>query len=111
MEKLSATMNAGVDAEMNAGMGGVAVLETVGIEEILGDVWTVEVWNDDVNSFEHVIRAFSEVLSYTVEMAERKALQIHLNGAAEVWVGGREECEHRASLLRDGYRLDARLRQ
>lgn len=85
----------------------IAPTETT-VEDLLSDMWMVVVVNDDVNTFETVIKAFCQVLEYTPEGAARKAWEIHEKGSSVVWFGGREECVGKAQRLRDGYKIDAR---
>lgn len=83
-------------------------IELTDLDDLMDDVWKVVVVNDDINTFDHVIRAFCEVLGYEVEASAKKAMEIHVTGRGDVWVGTREECVHKAQILRDGYKLDAR---
>ncbi len=53
--------------------------------------WAVVVWNDDVNTFEHVIRAFVEILGHSTTRAEQLAQRIDRDGKAVVAVRPKEE--------------------
>ncbi len=57
------------------------------------DLWAVIVWNDDVNTFEHVIRALVEILQHTTGQAERLAMRVHTTGKAVVAVRPKAEAE------------------
>jgi len=46
----------------------------------------VIVWNDDVNTFEHVIRAMVEILGHTVDRAEQLTIKVHQEGRSIVAV-------------------------
>ncbi|MGD0749477.1 MAG: ATP-dependent Clp protease adaptor ClpS, partial [Acidimicrobiales bacterium] len=46
------------------------------------DLWAVIVWNDDVTTFQTVIRAFVEIFGHSVERADQLAWKIHRTGKA-----------------------------
>lgn len=49
------------------------------------------VFNDDVNTFEHVIQVLMKVCKHTHEQAEQCTLIIHYKGKCSVKKGSREE--------------------
>lgn len=49
------------------------------------------VFNDDVNTFEHVIQVLMKVCKHTHEQAEQCTLIIHYRGKCSVKKGSREE--------------------
>ena len=49
------------------------------------------VWNDDVNTFDHVIETLIRVCSHTSEQAEQCALIVHYNGKCTVKTGSLKE--------------------
>lgn len=49
------------------------------------------VWNDNVNSFDHVIKALVEICDHTYEQAEQCALIIHSQGKYAVKNGSYDE--------------------
>lgn len=51
----------------------------------------IVVHNDDVNSFEHVIQSFMDVLKHSKEQAEQLAMIIHTKGKANVKDGTFDE--------------------
>lgn len=56
--------------------------------------WKVIVKNDDVNTFEHVIKCFTSILpNMTKERALELAQEIHITGSAVVWSGPFELAE------------------
>ncbi len=55
------------------------------------DLWAVIVWNDDVNTFSHVIKALVEILNHSLARAEQLTNQIHHSGKAVVAVRPKEE--------------------
>ena len=57
------------------------------------DLWAVIVWNDDVNTFQNVIKALVEIFNHTVERADQLAWKIHLTGKAVAAVRPKEEAE------------------
>jgi ATP-dependent Clp protease adaptor protein ClpS len=72
-------------------------LEVVITDEDLGklvddeDLWAVIVWNDDVNTFAHVIKALIEILNHSLTRAEQLTNEIHHSGKAVVAVRPKEE--------------------
>jgi ATP-dependent Clp protease adaptor protein ClpS len=61
----------------------------IDLEQELSDIGTgtpafLIVFNDDVNSFDWVIKSFMEVLDYPSDQAEQLAMMIHLKGKATV---------------------------
>ena len=57
----------------------------------LDELWAVIVWNDDVNTFQHVIKALVEILHHTLERAESLTAQVHNTGKAMVAARPKEE--------------------
>lgn len=54
------------------------------VDEDVGQVAHLVVYNDDFNTFDWVIQCFVEVLGHTVEQAEQLSLIIHFKGKATV---------------------------
>ena len=50
----------------------------------LGDLSELIVYNDDVNTFDWVIKCFMEVLQHTSQQAEQLAMMVHFKGKAIV---------------------------
>ena len=73
------------------------------IESILDveDPWAVMVWNDDVNTFDHVIKALIEILNHSRPRAEQLALRVHNTGKAVVAVRPKEEAVTAARRFQD----------
>jgi ATP-dependent Clp protease adaptor protein ClpS len=63
--------------------------ELVDVMEAIETVGTVDlvVFNDDVNTFEHVIETLIRVCEHTPEQAEQCTLLIHLKGKCAVKTG------------------------
>ena len=52
--------------------------------------YSLIVWNDDVNTFDHVIETLIEVCSHTPEQAEQCSLIVHYKGKCSVKQGDYE---------------------
>ena len=60
------------------------VLETV---ETIQDVFDLIVYNDDINTFEHVIQALVDICGHEHIQAEQCTLLIHYKGKCTVKIG------------------------
>ncbi|GAB2537126.1 ATP-dependent Clp protease adaptor ClpS [Spirosoma aerophilum] len=60
-------------------------------EVVETDVHNLVVFNDDVNTFEHVIETLIDVCGHTPEQAEQCTLLIHYKGKCSVKNGSWEE--------------------
>lgn len=60
--------------------------EDVLVEELTdtGSAYRLIVWNDDVNTFDWVIKSFIEICNHTVQQAEQCTFIVHFNGKATV---------------------------
>jgi ATP-dependent Clp protease adaptor protein ClpS len=58
--------------------------EEVLLAEDLGEEHDLIVWNDDVNTFDHVIKTLREVCKHTRMQAEQCTMIIHNNGKCGV---------------------------
>jgi ATP-dependent Clp protease adaptor protein ClpS len=65
------------------------------------DPWAVMIWNDDVNTFDHVIKALIDILNHPRARAERLALRVHNTGKAVVAVRPKEEATAAARRFQD----------
>lgn len=87
------------------------VAEPVADEEIdLKELLTsrLVVYNDDHNSFEHVIRTFMEILRHSITQAEQCAWIIHNKGKCSVKEGSFDELKpYRSAITERG--IDARI--
>ena len=63
------------------------VREKVNIKELMGLNNEIIVYNDDVNTFDHVIETLIRVCDLTPEQAEQCSLIIHYNGKCTVKTG------------------------
>lgn len=73
-------------------------------EELLVDEATVKqneivLFNDDVNTFEHVIDTLIDVCEHTPEQAEQCSLIVHYNGKCTVKTGEYSDLKPRCSRL------------
>jgi ATP-dependent Clp protease adaptor protein ClpS len=59
-------------------------LEEVEVIDKLTDIHSLIVWNDDVNTFEHVIQTLKEVCKHNSTQAEQCTMLIHYKGKCEV---------------------------
>ena len=65
-------------------------IETLELEDIIAETIAVKkliVYNDEVNTFEHVIETLIEVCGHTQEQAEQCTWIIHFNGKYAVKMG------------------------
>lgn len=59
----------------------------------------IVIYNDDVNTFDHVIATLIRICSHTPEQAEQCALIIHYKGKCTVKTGELQELEPQCSAL------------
>jgi ATP-dependent Clp protease adaptor protein ClpS len=80
--------------------------QTLTLEEILAglkEVHRLILWNDDVNSFEHVIYCMMKYLDYTELQGEKIAWKVHNEGKCAVLEGSFTEMEiYRKILQQEG---------
>jgi len=75
------------------------VLEEVLVEEQVGLNNEIIVYNDDVNTFDHVIETLIRVCSHTAEQAEQCSIIIHYKGKCTVKTGVLDELKPQCSSL------------
>ena len=63
------------------------ILEEVKIEELLGNQNTIVLFNDDVNTFDHVIQTLVKVCNHEALQAEQCAMLVHYKGKCDVKSG------------------------
>lgn len=63
------------------------ILEEVKIEELLGNQNTIVLFNDDVNTFDHVIETLVKVCNHEALQAEQCAMLVHYKGKCDVKSG------------------------
>lgn len=77
--------------------------ETYTLEELLASVkenHRLILWNDDVNTFEHVIYCLMHHLKYTETEAERIAWKVHTEGKCAILEGSFTELEVYRKILK-----------
>lgn len=77
------------------------ILEEVLVEEQVGLNNEIIVYNDDVNTFDHVIETLIRVCNHTSEQAEQCSLIIHYKGKCTVKTGVLDELKPQCSSLLD----------
>ena len=77
------------------------VLEEVLVEESTGANNEIVLFNDDVNTFDHVIKTLITVCKHTAEQAEQCALLVHYKGKCTVKTGLIEELQPQCTKLVD----------
>lgn len=75
------------------------IQEDVLIEESLGNQNEIILYNDDVNTFDHVIETLIRVCKHTSEQAEQCSILVHYKGKCTVKTGGYEELVPQCSQL------------
>ncbi|MBB6612146.1 ATP-dependent Clp protease adaptor ClpS [Pontibacter sp. Tf4] len=73
--------------------------EDVAVLEENTDLRQLIVFNDDVNTFDHVIETLIKVCGHTAEQAEQCTLLIHYKGKCTVKMGSYEELEGMCTAL------------
>lgn len=83
----------------------MAVKEKVSEQLLLDEQETLQnelvLFNDDVNTFEHVIVTLIRVCEHSPEQAEQCSLIVHHNGKCTVKTGEYEDLKPRCSALLD----------
>jgi ATP-dependent Clp protease adaptor protein ClpS len=75
------------------------VLEEVLVEESTSLNNEIILYNDEVNTFDHVIATLIRVCSHTAEQAEQCALIVHYKGKCTVKTGEYKELEPQCTQL------------
>jgi len=65
--------------------------ELVETKELLEDIYVIIVWNDNINTFDHVIECLSKYCEHTIEQAEQCTYIIHFKGKCDVKKGDKEK--------------------
>ncbi len=76
-------------------------LEAVLTKEITPILREIELYNDDFNTFDHVIDTLVKVCKHTSEQAEQCALLVHYKGKCSVKSGSMTELKPQCLLLLD----------
>ncbi|MDR6968372.1 ATP-dependent Clp protease adaptor protein ClpS [Flavobacterium arsenatis] len=75
------------------------VLEEVLVEESVGFNNEIVLFNDDVNTFDHVIETLIRVCHHTAEQAEQCAILVHYKGKCTVKTGSLDELKPQCTQL------------
>jgi len=75
------------------------VQEDVLVEEQVGINNEIVLYNDDVNTFDHVIDTLIRVCSHTSEQAEQCAILVHYKGKCTVKTGSFDELKPQCTSL------------
>ncbi len=77
------------------------VLEEVQVQTKEDKLHEIILYNDDYNTFDHVINTLIAVCEHTPEQAEQCSLLVHYKGKCAVKTGTYKELEPRCSKLLD----------
>ncbi len=77
------------------------IQEEVSVAEKESDQNHIVLYNDDVNTFDHVINTLIYACDHTPEQAEQCSLIVHYKGKCTVKTGTFEELKPRCSMLLD----------
>lgn len=75
------------------------VQEEVLVEDQVGINNEIVLFNDDVNTFDHVIETLIRVCSHTSEQAEQCAILVHYKGKCTVKTGSFDELKPQCTQL------------
>ena len=75
------------------------IQEDVLVEEQVGINNEIVLFNDDVNTFDHVIDTLIRVCKHSSEQAEQCAILVHYKGKCTVKTGSFDELKPQCSLL------------
>jgi ATP-dependent Clp protease adaptor protein ClpS len=75
------------------------IQEVIAVEESTSLQNEIILYNDDVNTFDHVIETLISVCKHTAEQAEQCAILVHYKGKCTVKTGSLDELIPQCSLL------------
>ena len=75
------------------------IAEDVLVEESVGINNEIVLFNDDVNTFDHVIETLIKVCKHTTEQAEQCAILVHYKGRCTVKTGSLDELKPQCTSL------------
>ena len=75
------------------------VLEEIFIKESVKVNNEIVLWNDDVNTFDHVIDTLIDICKHTSEQAEQCAMLVHYKGRCTVKTGSMKELKPQCTQL------------
>ncbi len=77
------------------------IKEDLLLEEDVAKNHEIILFNDDVNTFDHVIETLIYVCDHTPEQAEQCSIIVHYNGKCTVKTGSYDDLKPRCSMLLD----------
>lgn len=77
------------------------VLEDIEVSELIDGLSEIVLYNDDVNTFDHVIDTLIRVCNHTPEQAEQCAVLVHYKGRCTVKTGAFKELKPQCLQLLD----------
>ena len=77
------------------------VSEELLLEEEVGTQNEIVLYNDDVNTFDHVIETLIYACEHTAEQAEQCSIIVHYKGRCTVKTGPYDDLKPRCSMLLD----------
>lgn len=75
------------------------IQEEILVEEFIGTNNEIVLYNDDVNTFDHVIATLVRVCQHTSEQAEQCAILVHYKGKCTVKTGNFDELKPQCTQL------------
>ena len=75
--------------------------EELDVAELESNQNVIVLYNDEVNTFDHVINTLVYACEHTPEQAEQCSLIVHYKGKCTVKTGSYDELEPRCSMLLD----------
>lgn len=75
------------------------ILEDILLDEELKDLNEIVLYNDDVNTFDHVIDILMKACDHTPEQAEQCSIIVHYKGKCTVKTGEYEDLKPRCTLM------------
>ncbi len=76
-------------------------LENPSAETLLEDLYSLIIWNDDVNTFDWVIETLMDVCKHSEEQAEQCAMLVHNKGKYAVKHGSFDELKPLCDAITD----------
>ncbi len=73
--------------------------EEIDLAELKANEYQIVLFNDDVNTFDHVVETLIRVCNHTPEQAEQCSIIVHYKGKCAVKTGSYEELKPRCTQL------------
>tara|TARA_Y100000385_G_scaffold1777_1_gene1905 strand:+ start:4387 stop:4662 length:276 start_codon:yes stop_codon:yes gene_type:complete len=73
--------------------------EEIDLAELKANEYQIVLFNDDVNTFDHVVETLIRVCNHTPEQAEQCSIIVHYKGKCAVKTGPYEELKPRCTQL------------